>query len=216
LCWNEFISLHNIRFYYWNIYNKIPDNHYHAEINRIDGTIINLSKISLFSTILHVVRLRWILKGFIWLIVIKGRWIQIVYWEGISAFNFVVLIYYFLGFSLEVKVQVLLLIHPESKSLALLPSSRSHFSPDSHIYYIGLNYLHYSFVFFKEDKKVRFELKTKSIELEKAIRSLEDKTNEASIQKEQIVNGLSDSEKFFGRLIQSAGMEFPFMITLES
>jgi PAS domain S-box-containing protein len=59
--------------------------------------------------------------------------------------------------------------------------------------------------FSRKLKKVKLEVKTKNNELEIAIRSLEEKTNELGIQKTQIIRELSDSEKFFDRLIQSAG-----------
>ena len=59
--------------------------------------------------------------------------------------------------------------------------------------------------FLRKLKKVRLQLKSKNDEIENAKRSLEKKTNELKVQKEQIVRELSDSEKFFGMLIQSAG-----------
>jgi hypothetical protein len=59
--------------------------------------------------------------------------------------------------------------------------------------------------FSKKLKKVNLELIVKNSELEIAIKSLEDKAKELSRQKDQIVSALSDSEKFFSRLIQSAG-----------
>jgi PAS domain S-box-containing protein len=127
--------------------------------------------------------------------------------KGISAFNYIVLIILlFSGFSLEVTgTGTSFGTSGKQISGAITMFTVSFFQ-------LILTFIVLAFIiciivlFFSwKIKKVRLELKTKSIELEKANRSLEDKTNEASIQKEQIVNGLSDSEKFFGRLIQSAG-----------
>jgi PAS domain S-box-containing protein len=53
-------------------------------------------------------------------------------------------------------------------------------------------------------KSVNQELNLKNIEIEEVNLTLEKKTHEFSEQKEQIARELSDSEKFYGKLIQSA------------
>jgi PAS domain S-box-containing protein len=58
--------------------------------------------------------------------------------------------------------------------------------------------------FLRKLRRVNLELKLKNNEIEDANKSLENKTHELIAQKEQIANELSDSEKFFGMLIQSA------------
>jgi PAS domain S-box-containing protein len=64
--------------------------------------------------------------------------------------------------------------------------------------------------FSKKLKNVNKELKLKNREIENVNLSLEKKTNELAAQKEQIARELSDSEKFFGKLIQSADDGFSF------
>ena len=59
--------------------------------------------------------------------------------------------------------------------------------------------------FSRKLKKINLELKSKNNEIESVNRSLEKRTNELIVQKEQIVRELSDSEKFYSMLIQSAG-----------
>ena len=58
--------------------------------------------------------------------------------------------------------------------------------------------------FSRKLRKVNLELKSKNIEIESINKSLEKKTNDLTEQKEQIARELSDSEKFYGMLIQSA------------
>jgi PAS domain S-box-containing protein len=58
--------------------------------------------------------------------------------------------------------------------------------------------------FSRKLKKVKLELKSKNYEIESVNKSLEKKTNELTGQKEQIARELSDSEKFYRMLIQSA------------
>jgi PAS domain S-box-containing protein len=58
--------------------------------------------------------------------------------------------------------------------------------------------------FSRKLKKVNQELKSKNDEIETINRTLEKKTNELLAQKEEIARVLSDSEKFYGMLIQSA------------
>jgi PAS domain S-box-containing protein len=58
--------------------------------------------------------------------------------------------------------------------------------------------------FSRKLKKVNLELKLKNEEIETVNKSLEKKTDELLAQKEQIARELSDSEKFYGMLIQSA------------
>jgi PAS domain S-box-containing protein len=59
--------------------------------------------------------------------------------------------------------------------------------------------------FSRKLKKVNRELNLRNQEIEIVNRSLEKKTSELTAQKEQIARELSDSEKFYGILIQSAG-----------
>ena len=58
--------------------------------------------------------------------------------------------------------------------------------------------------FSRKLKKVNRELKLKNEEIRTINKSLEKKTDELLAQKEQIARELSDSEKFYGMLIQSA------------
>jgi PAS domain S-box-containing protein len=59
--------------------------------------------------------------------------------------------------------------------------------------------------FSRKLKRINEELKLKNSEIEEANRILETKANELAEQKEIITRDLSDSEKFFGMLIRSAG-----------
>jgi PAS domain S-box-containing protein len=58
--------------------------------------------------------------------------------------------------------------------------------------------------FLRKLKKINNELKLKNIEIENVNRELGKKTTELTGQKEKIARELSDSEKFYGMLIQSA------------
>jgi PAS domain S-box-containing protein len=89
-----------------------------------------------------------------------------------------------------------------SGTITQIPVSLLHFI----LTLLGLTFIISVTVLFfsRKLKKVNRELKLKNDEIEIVNLSLEKKTNELIAQKEQIARELSDSEKFFGMLIQSA------------
>ena len=126
--------------------------------------------------------------------------------KAISAIDFLILLLLMLaGFSFEVSGMDLAredFVIQIPGPVAEVPVSLLHFI----LSLLGLTLVICFIVLFfsRKLRRVNHELKSRNIEIEKVNRNLEKKTDELTEQKEQISRELSDSEKFYGMLIQSA------------
>jgi PAS domain S-box-containing protein len=126
--------------------------------------------------------------------------------KEISTLDFnMIIIPLFSGFSSEVtgsNIPLVIFENQTSVNVAHVPVSLFHFL----LTLLGLSLIISVIVllFSRKLKRVNRELKNKNREIANVNQILEVKTKELSAQKEEIARELSESEKFFGMLIQSA------------